>query len=607
MEISRVFDFIYYQLKNYPQPRAFGHRHEGKDIYYSTQEFVDAVNKVSRGLLQLGLQKGDTVGLVSVKNRPEWCIMDVAMLQIGVISIPVYPTISPREYEYIFNDAAIKYCFVGENEVYVKVKNAQANVPSLREIYTFDTIDGAANWSSVFNDTLALSNLEIIKESIRPEDLATIIYTSGTTGEPKGVMLSHDNIVSNAIASMSVIPITAGDPALSFLPLCHIFERVCSHAYMYSGAQVTFAGTDNLGGDSGDLKRVKPAFFTTVPRLLEKIYDKLYNKGLELTGAKRAIFFWALKQTDSFEYDQEKSGLGGLKHKIADKLIYSKWREALGGNIKGIVVGASACPVKIQRTFSCAGIPIREGYGLTEASPGIAIGRFEKGGAMLGTIGVAVDGVEIMIDSTGGDYREGEGEILSSGRNTMQGYYKKQDKTDEMIVFIDGKKWLRTGDVGKLVDGPNGKKFLKITDRKKELLKTSGGKYVAPAPIESLFKEHYLIEQVMVLGENQKFVSALIVPAVEALEDWCKKRNIAWTSLEEVIANEQVNAKYQEVIAKFNPQFNHVEQVKKFLLISKPWEAVKADGTVAELTPTLKLKRRVIMDKYAREIEEIYK
>ncbi len=606
MEISRLFDFIDYQLKNYPQPQAFGYRHEGKDIYFSTQEIVDKVNKVSKGLLKLGLQKGDTVGLVSVKNRPEWCVMDLAMQQIGVVSIPVYPTISPKEYAYIFNDAEIKYCFVGEEEVYVKVKNAQASVASLRDIYTFDHIDGVASWESIFDDTFAMTNLQVIKDSIKADDLATIIYTSGTTGEPKGVMLSHDNIVSNVKAVRPCIQMDAGERALSFLPLCHIFERVCSHAYMYIGAQVTFTGTDNLGGEDGDLRRVKPDFFTTVPRLLEKVYDKLYNKGLELTGVKKNLFFWALSLTDDYDYDKNYTGIRGLKHKIADKLIYSKWREALGGNIKGIVVGASACPVKILRTFSCAGIPVREGYGLTEASPGIAIARFNKGGAKLGTIGPAVDGVEIFIDSSDGTYREGEGEVLSCGPNTMQGYYKKQDKTDEVIAHINGKRWLRTGDIGMLVDAPNGQKFLKITDRKKELMKTSGGKYVAPAPIESRFKEHYLIEQIMIVGENQKFVAALIVPAVEGLQDWCKKRDIAWTSLEQIIQNPDVIAKYQEVANRYNPEFNHVEQVKKITLVSSQWEAIKADGTAAELTPTLKLKRRVILEKYAADINKIY-
>lgn len=606
MAITRLFDFLQHQLSNYPQNKAFSYRHEGKDISYSTAQFADLVNKVSRGLLKLGLQKGDTVGLVSVKNRPEWCVMDAAMQQIGVISVPVYPTISPREYEYIFNDSQIKYCFIGENEVYVKVKNAQANVASLKELYTFDVIEGAKNWESIFDETLAISNLDIIKNSINPTDLVTIIYTSGTTGEPKGVMLSHENIVSNVLAIRPNLPIKDSDTTLSFLPLCHIFERVCYHAYIYVGAQVTFTGTDNLGGDEGDLKRVKPMFFTTVPRLLEKIYEKLYNKGLTLTGAKKGIFFWALKLTDDFEYDKKYTGIRAIQHKIADKLIYSKWREALGGNVRGIVTGASACPVKILRTFSCAGIPVREGYGLTEASPGIAISLFEKGGAMLGAIGPAVPGVEIYIDSSDGDYREGEGEVLSHGQNTMMGYYKKQDKTDEVIAYIDGKKYLRTGDVGKLVTAANGMQFLKITDRKKELMKTSGGKYVAPAPIESRLKESYLIEQVMIVGENQKFVSALIVPAEEALCDWCSKNDVAWTSLHEAVKTDKVQAKFQEVITRYNPEFSHVEQIKKFILLDSTWEAIKADGSVAELTPTLKLKRRVILEKFNDKIQEIY-
>lgn len=608
-DVKRLFDFIYYQQANYPQPRAFGFRNnQGVDVYYSTDEFINLVNQASAGLLALGLKKGDTVALVSVENRPEWSAMDLAMQQIGILSIPVYPTISPREYEYIFNDAEVKYCFAGEEAVYIKVKNAQANVPTLKDIYTFDNVEGAKNWNEILVKNPDLQAIEDCKNNIQASDLATIIYTSGTTGQPKGVMLTHNNVVTNVKAVLPIIPVSAGDVGLSFLPLCHIFERVCSHAYMFMGVQVVFTGTTNLGGENGDLRRVKPMFFTCVPRLLEKVYDKLYAKGLELKGLKRALYFWAMRLTNDYQYDIEYSGFRAFQQKIADKLIFSKWREALGGNVKGIVVGASACPVKITRTFSAAGIPIREGYGLTESSPGICITTFQKGGAILGTVGAPIEGVEVMIDfGKEGDYREGEGEILATGPNIMEGYFKKPDATAEVITFIDGKRYLRTGDVGKLVDAPSGKKFLKITDRKKELFKTSGGKYVAPAPLESRFKEHFLIEQIMTIGNDRKFVSALIIPAVEALVDFCNQNDIPSNDMETMVKHPAVLAKFQEICDRYNPDFGHVEQIKKFTVLNATWDPVKTDGTDAELTPTLKLKRRVILEKFKNEIEAMYK
>jgi long-chain acyl-CoA synthetase len=481
----------------------------------------------------------------------------------------------------------------------------QENVPSLRDIYTFDPVEGKKCWSELSNNSFAIENLNIISDNIRPSDTATIIYTSGTTGNPKGVMLSHENVVSNVLAVRHCIPIYAGEKALSFLPLCHVFERVVSHAYAYIGVNVTYSGTDNLAGEEGDLKRVKPHFFTTVPRLLEKVYEKIYNKGLELTGPKRAIFFWALKMTDNYEYDKKFGTLNAMKWKIADSLIFSKWREALGGNLKGIIIGAAPCPIKIARTFSAAGVAIREGYGLTEASPGISINRFDAGKSKLGTVGPPIDNVEVRIDGSDGNYREGEGEILMAGPNVMQGYYNKPDETNAMIKTIDGKRWLYTGDIGTLIQ-ENGVSFLKITDRKKELFKTSGGKYVAPAPIESRLKEHYLIEQVMLVGDNQKFVSALIIPAAEPLKDWCKGHQVPWTTQADVLQHPTVISKYQRVVERYNPEFAHVEQIKKITLLNTTWESEKKDGTDAELTPTLKVKRRVILSKHQKEIEAMY-
>jgi long-chain acyl-CoA synthetase len=607
---TRLFDFIYYQQTHFPQKRAFNYRHDGKEIAsYSTEQIIELANQVSCGLLALGLKAGDTIGTITAKNRPEWTILDLGMMQIGVINVPVYPTISPAEYEYIFHEAAIKLCFIGddtEGSILKKVKRAHAAIPSLLSIYTFDKTPNAFSWETIWRkDATLQAEVERIKTTVIPEDLATIIYTSGTTGQPKGVMLSHHNIVANIKSVMPIIPIRAGERGLSFLPLNHIFERTCAYAYMYVGAEVTYTGVDNLGGEGGDLQAVKPHFFTTVPRLLEKVYEKIYNKGLELKGIKRSIFFWALGLTNDYEYDKKYSGLKKIQMAIADKLVFSKWREALGGSLKGIIVGASPCPVKIARTFSAAGIQVREGYGMTELSPGVAMARFEKGMAKLGYIGPILEGVEVMIDPSDGNYKEGEGEILATGDNVMIGYFKKEKETNEVIKYIAGKRWMCTGDIGKL-DDINGVKMLRITDRKKELFKTSGGKYVAPSPIENKLREHFLVEQVMVLGDNQKFVSALIVPAAEALKDWCQQNGVTWTNTAEVIALQPVIDKYKEVIDKYNPNFNRVEQLKTFRLVADNWEPVKADGSAAELTPTMKLKRRVILEKYKNVIENIY-
>jgi long-chain acyl-CoA synthetase len=607
---TRIFDFIYWQQAHFPQQKAFAYRHNGAEVAsFSTEEIIEQANQVSQGLLAMGLKPGDKVASIIVKNRPEWVILDIGMMQIGVINVPVYPTISAFEYEYIFNESAVKYCFIGDDErgsLMTKLNRVKDAIPSLSNIYTFDKTEGVSFWRDIFkNDKKLQEEVDRIKNTIRPDDLATIIYTSGTTGQPKGVMLSHHNLVSNIMSIMPIIPILAGERGLSFLPLNHIFEKAVTYAYIYVGANVTHTGTENLGGENGDLKVVKPHFFVTVPRLLEKVYEKIYNKGLELRGLKRTLFFWALKMADSYEYDKPYTGSNKIKFAIADALIFKKWRDALGGCVKGIVVGASPCPVQIAKVFSAAGIPIREGYGMTELSPGVSINRFDKNGAHLGTVGPIVNDVAVMIDPSDGNYAEGEGEILATGENVMMGYYNKPEETAKVIKYIDGKRWMCTGDIGKFEEY-NGIKFLKITDRKKELFKTSGGKYVAPAPIENKFRENFLIEQIMVVGDNQKYISALIIPASDALKDWCQQHNITWTQLSEVVNNQSVVKKYREVIDSYNEFFGHVEQIKSFRLLPDVWEPVKADGSSGELTPTMKLKRRVILEKYKGVINEIY-
>lgn len=606
MQATRLFDYINIQYDNGPLEKFVGSRSDTGWKFYSTQEVIEMSRKLASGLLDLGVSIGDKVGIVVYKNRPEWVIADLAIQYIGAIGIPMYPTISSREYEYIMNEAEVKVCFVGMGDLYDKVSDAQAHVESLKKIICFDKQGGRPYWLDFMNDK-NLEKVETISQTIKGEDLATIIYTSGTTGNPKGVMLTHNNIISVTDSCCHLLPVKRGERILSFLPLCHIFERAVLYVYTNLGTEIYFTGTDNLGGETGDLANVKPHYFTTVPRLLEKVYEKIYNKGLALTGVKKKLFFWALSLTDDFEHGKVYSGLDAIKRKIADKLIFSKWRVALGGNVKAIATGAAACPSKIARVFSAAGITITEGYGLTETSPVLTLNHYFGGSNKIGTVGVPLDMCDIVIDRSEGDYNEGEGEIIAAGPNIMQGYYKQPDQTAAVFKEMNGKTYFRTGDIGTFVSGPNGKKYLKITDRKKELLKTSGGKYVAPAPIESILKEDFLIEQAMVVGDNQKFVSALIVPAVDALKVWCEENKIEWTSLDDMVHHKDVNAKYQEIITQINPQFSHIEQIKKFAILPTSWEPIRNDGTDSELTPTMKLKRRVILSKFADEIERIYK
>jgi long-chain acyl-CoA synthetase len=603
--IERLFDFLLDQAENYPQEHCVGAKNEMGATYLSTKQVHEKVNRLSAGLLNKGVQKGDTVAMVVAKNRPEWLIADLAVQQIGAILVPVYPTISLQDYKYIFSEASIKYCFTDGGELLDKMEWVKQDVPTLEAIFSFDASPKAIYWETLLSE-YNMTDIEAYRTAVKKDDLATIIYTSGTTGNPKGVMLSHWNITSNVLAAKDLIPNAKGDRILSFLPLCHIFEKVVTYAYLGTGMSITYTGLDNLGGEGGDLRFIKPHFFTAVPRLLEKVYEKIVQKGMDLTGVKKKLFFWALSLTENYEYDQKPTGLKAIQWKIADKLIFSKWREALGGNVKGILTGAAACPSYILKAFSAAGIPIREGYGLTEASPGISFNRYDKGNAMVGTVGLAVEGVEIRIDGSGGDYRQGEGEILAAGPNIMIGYYKQPELTAEVLKEMDGKTWLLTGDIGVFVKGPGGKNFLKITDRKKELLKTSGGKYIAPAPIESALKQDFLIDQVMVIGEQKKFVSALIVPAIDSLRKWCQENGVLWTNIEDTLRHPKVIEYYQTVVDKYNKGFAKFEQIKRFTLIDSPWEIVKPDGSPGELTPTLKLKRRVIVERWGDIINDMY-
>ncbi len=605
MAIERVFEFFDYQLKHYPQENSFGSRQDGAWKFYSTPQIIELARQLAQGLLDSGYEPGDNIAIISYKNQPEWIIIDLAIQYAGMVSVPLYPTISPGEYEYILNESACKAVFIGKGDLQQKIGNVRANLPELKQIIGIDEGVGEIYWRTLLrNDRTGEVDQSIAR--IKPSDLVTIIYTSGTTGKPKGVMLSHLNLASCIREVKDILPVTCGQRALSFLPVCHIFERAATYAFVFVGLNVYQTGTDNLGGDEGDLKSVSPHFFTCVPRLLEKVYEKIYNKGSDLSGIKKKLFFWALNLTEEYEFDYKPAGLKKIQWAIADKLIFSKWRAALGGQVKGVVTGSAPCPTRIIRVFSAAGIPVREAYGLTEASPGISISLFEPHKALIGTVGPLMANVEVQLDNSEGIYKEGEGEILASGPNIMIGYYKQPQWTAESLKVIDGKTWLCTGDIGTFVTGKDGIRFLKITDRKKELFKTSGGKYVAPSPIENKIKEDFLIDNIMLVGDRMKFVTAIMVPAEESLKNWFEDQKIPWTGLKEAVKLPEVIALYQQLVDQYNPLFGHIEQIKKFILVPEVWVPIKPDGREGELTPTLKLKRRLLLEKYKDAIDKMY-
>lgn len=595
-EPRRLFDCIQYHLERSPTDDMLAGKDGGQYKKYSTAQVSEIVNDLSAGLLAIGVGPGDMsvegrdkVALLS-KNRPEWIMLDLAVQRTGAILTPVYPTININELKFIFSDAQVKIAFVNDEELFLKVLSIKGQVPSLKEIYTFEHVANAKHWKEIFAlSTPALKEqVKSISEKISYEDLATIIYTSGTTGTPKGVMLSHRNILSNVMACIPCFPPGEKMKALSFLPLNHIFERMVTYLYLFRGTAVYYAESLDTIGDN--LKEVQPHLFTTVPRLLEKVYDRIMQKGNDLSGIAKKLFFWAHGLAEKYEINKKKSAWYRLQLNIANKIVFSKWREALGNHIKCVVTGGAACQVRLIKIFTAARIPIMEGYGLTETSPVIAVNRFDEKQRMIGTVGPLIDGVQVKMAE--------DGEILCKGPNVMMGYYKRPDLTAQEIT--DG--WYHTGDIGMLVEGKNSAdKFLKITDRKKELFKTSGGKYVAPLPIENKLKESPFIEQVMLIGAEKKFVGALIVPSFPNLNDWARKNNVDGYNKEELIQNPKVVEMFRELVETFNKFFNHVEQVKKFELLAHEWSV-----ETGEMTPKLSLKRKVIMEKYRDAIERIY-
>jgi len=585
---TRLFDFAYLQLKNNPQLKLFNTKKNNEWIATSTIEYIELANTVSRALLRLNIKPGDKIAVVTATNRVEWSILDLAALQIGAINVPLYPTISSDDYAYIINHSDAVLCFVSDKGLAKKVSKIKEKT-QIQDLYSFDTLKNYSSWESLLKlgeDTSNQSEVDALKNNVNKTDLATIIYTSGTTGIPKGVMLSHQNIVENTYVSAKSLNLEATNyKVLSYLPVCHIFERFALYYYQLMGFEIYFAESIEKLGDN--LREVKPHFIPVVPRLLEKIYDKIVDKGSNLSGIKKMLFFWALNLGKEYQPYHKNGWWYHFQLKIANKIIFNKWREALGGNIKFLVSGSAPLQPQLIQIFTAADIPIFEGYGMTETSPGISLNDIRNNGLKIGSVGKALEGIEIKIAE--------DGEILVKGSNVMQGYYKNEELTEKTI--LNG--FLHTGDIGELdSDG-----FLKITDRKKEMFKTSGGKYIAPSVLESKLKESRFIEQVMIIGEGEKMPAAIIQPHFEFLFEWAKRKGIETNnSFETIVKNKKVLKRIQKEIDKSNKQFGQWEQIKIFELTPDVWSI--ENGL---LTPTMKMKRKVVKEKYKQLYLNIYK
>ncbi len=584
-KVKRLFDIIDYQLENFPKDDALCDKPVDSWRKYSTKEIKQKIDEISLGLLKMGFDSGDAFAIIS-GNRVEWNLIDLAILQIGGTDVPMYPNMSETDYEYIFNDSEVKLVFVQNNELYKKVKRVLPNCPTIKKIYSFEKVNGCDFWEDIPNnaDESLRDKLESNKANVKEDHLATLIYTSGTTGVPKGVELTHKNILANVKSIQAIMPINHEQRMISFLPLCHIFERTATYFYMYVGGSIYYAQSIDKVGDN--LKEIKPNFFTTVPRLLEKIFDKIMEKGRDLPPAKRAIFGWAVNLANHYHPMGKNNWFYNFRLFFARKLIFSKWMEALGGEVKGVICGAAALQPRLARIFTAAGINVKEGYGLTETSPVLTCNRFEEGDYYLGSVGIPIPGVQIKISDTG--------EILAKGDNITQGYFKKPEETEKAF---DEDGWFHTGDVGEWVEG----KFLKITDRVKEMFKTSGGKFITPLPIENKMKESNFIYEIMVVGEYRKFCAAIVVPNFDFILKWAKRKKLNVNTREEIAASEEIKERIWKDIRKFNKRFGHIKQIKKFEMVPDLWSV-----ETGELTPTLKLKRRVIKERYKDLIDKIY-
>lgn len=579
MNVTRVFDLLPFSLEHNKKEDMFSMKENGVWRKYSTEESISIINSISLGLLELGIKKDDKVAIMS-NNRPHWNFADFAIAQIGATVVPLYPTLAEADLKFILNDAEVKIVFAGDADLVVKLNSVKAETPSLQEVYSFDQVKGCKHWTEVTDLAKGkdVATLKPYQAAVKPDDLLTLIYTSGTTGTPKGVMLTHNNLASN-YRDCSGLLVPEMKVGLSFLPLSHIFERMVIYLYLYNGISVYYA--ESLETIGANLLEVKPHIFSSVPRLLEKVYDRIVAKGSELTGIKKKLFFWSLDL--GLRYEEDNGWWYDFQLSIARKLVFKKWREALGGEIMAVVTGGAALQPRLAKVFTAAGVPVYQGYGLTETSPVSNVNR--PGYNRFGTSGLTIPNVEVKIAA--------DGEILVKGPNVMKGYYKRPDATAEAI---DQDGWFHTGDIGEIQDG-----YLKITDRKKEIFKTSGGKYIAPQVMENKFKESPFIEQIIVIGEGQRFPAALVVPAFAYVKEWCEKKGIACTSNEELCKQPQVIEKIEQEIAAHNEEFGHWEQVKKFELLPKEFSI---DG--GEMTPKLSMKRKVIMEKYAALIEKIY-
>jgi long-chain acyl-CoA synthetase len=579
--VTRVFDILKLNLESFPKQEFVCGKVNGTWKKYSTVEFCETVDKLSKSLISMGLGKASRIAVMS-HNRPEWNITDFAIMQIGAYQIPLYPTLAAHDIKFILENAEVSVIFLADQALYQKVASIRDELSLPLKIYSFDKVEGIPNWESLLEqgDDADFIDLDVYREDVKPDDVLTLIYTSGTTGTPKGVMLTHNNLVKNFQNSAVIFP-PGVRRVLSFLPLSHIFERMIVYMYLYTDATVYYA--ESMETIVADIQHVKPNGFSTVPRLLEKVYEKIMVKGKELTGIKSKIFYWSVALAE--QYEMNNSWAYNLKLSLARKLVFKKWKEALGGGVIVIVCGGAALNPRLARIFWAAGMPVFEGYGLTETSPVITVNYFNN--AMFGSVGPPISGVEVKIAE--------DGEVLTRGHHVMKGYYNRPDLTAETI---DADGWFHTGDIGNLIDG----RFLKITDRKKEIFKTAGGKYVAPQIIENKFKETILIEQVIVFGENRKFPAALIVPNFVALKAWAQEKGIPFTSNSEMIKQEEVVEKYKQIVDNSCKDFGKWEQVKRFCLLAKEWSI---DG--GELTPKLSLKRKVILERNQDNIDKIYK
>lgn len=584
---KRLFDFVYYQQEQYPLERMITSKSGSEWVSISTHDFIRQMNLASRGLLALGVKPGDRVALITHANRHEWDIMDHAIMQIGAVDVPIYPTMTPDDCEYILNHSEALFCFVSNEELHRKIKSIQAKCPSLREVYTFDTVYDARHWTELFEGGSAISEGEVarLSKEVKEDELATIIYTSGTTGLPKGVMLSHRNIASNAINCEERLPVLEKgiSHCLSFLPVSHIYERMLHYMYIANGIHMYLGGMDTI---KDDLAVAKPHIFTGVPRLFEKFYDGIYQKGMANTGIKKKLFSWAHDLALQWEPDRANGAWYEFQLGIARKLVFSKVKAALGlTEIRAVASGSAALQMRLAKFFNGAGIPVLEGYGLTETSPVISVNTLRQPHMLRpGYVGKVITDVEVRIAE--------DGEILCKGPNVMMGYYREPEKTAE--VLKDG--WFATGDIGEFNDG-----FLRITDRKKELFKTSGGKYVAPQVVENAMKESIYIEQIIVIGDGQKFPAALIAPEYGALKAWAEQNGVAVDQELNWLRDVRVNKMIEEEINRINARFGNWEQVKAFRLLPRPFTI-----DAAEITPTLKLKRKQICTNWKTEIESIY-